>query len=80
MAATCADCRFYRIHERDEAGNRIGGSVDDDGNDDSDGECRIRAPRIYTGGKDGANTWWPDVRETDWCGEHQSTKFDPYKQ
>ena len=57
MEKTCETCRFCRYYP-----------------DEESGECRRYAPRPVLGPEQGverdSEAWWPNVYQTDWCGEH----------
>ena len=61
----CLYCAFY------DAGQAIGSSPNDD-----TGACRRYAPRGTVRTAQGVSDYhWPEVQETDWCGEFE--RFRP---
>lgn len=50
---SCGNCHFY----------------DDDGDGSGEGVCMRYPPVVVHDAETMAETWWPDVDDTDWCGE-----------
>lgn len=55
----CQNCRFSEIRKV-----MVNGEVQ------NDQECRRSPPRFFMN-DDWSGTIWPNVKPSDWCGEHQ---------
>lgn len=42
-------------------------------------KCRKKPPKIVGSGQYGTITAFPEVKSTDWCGEHESKDKDLYE-
>lgn len=54
---TCATCQFFALEE--------------DGSEVR-GDCRRHAPLVTGGMMSSVETVWPQVGETQWCGDHEA--------
>ena len=63
----CKDCNFYQPLGTEKFG-----------------ECRFDPPKVigysYQQDDRGPMTFFPDVRETHWCGKHKPKLFTPKKE
>lgn len=58
---SCGNCHFY----------------DDDGDGSGEGVCMRYPPVVVHDAETMAETWWPDVDDTDWCGEFKPKELPP---
>lgn len=78
MSDSCASCRFFREVERDVREPQVvdGSYTGMKATSVTHKECHRRAPLALAVRGDSQlelTSQWPDVSDTDWCGEYQAS-------